>query len=158
MDILDKDLFIRLLQKEFYNLELEIRDLNGRLGDAYEERQEVWDLRRANETLVGRNEALEASNQRLDHDVGSLMGQIQTLRDQLERTELVKKDPFQLTPGMTMTVFDSIIGKLAVGAKIPAIKYLREQTGIGLREAKDTVDVIEARMKAGTLPTEGGTE
>lgn len=34
------------------------------------------------------------------------------------------------------------------GRKINAIKLYREQTGVGLREAKDAVDAMEAQMKA----------
>ncbi len=34
------------------------------------------------------------------------------------------------------------------GRKINAIKLYREQTGVGLREAKEAVDSLEAQMKA----------
>ena len=37
---------------------------------------------------------------------------------------------------------------IAQGRKINAIKLYREQTGVGLREAKEAVDALEAQMNA----------
>ncbi|HEY7349566.1 MAG TPA: ribosomal protein L7/L12 [Ktedonobacterales bacterium] len=36
---------------------------------------------------------------------------------------------------------------LMQGKKIEAIKVYREQTGLGLKEAKDTIDAIERQMR-----------
>jgi ribosomal protein L7/L12 len=38
---------------------------------------------------------------------------------------------------------DAVRGHLDAGRKIEAIKLLREETGVGLREAKDAVDNYE---------------
>ncbi len=44
----------------------------------------------------------------------------------------------------------SVMAALQTGNKIEAIKLLREQTGLGLKEAKDAVEGIEVRKVGGT--------
>ncbi|MEW4454275.1 ribosomal protein L7/L12 [Bremerella sp. JC817] len=53
---------------------------------------------------------------------------------------------------------EAIKQKLREGKKIEAIKLLREESGIGLKEAKDQVEAIQAKMAADgeVLPTSSG--
>ncbi|MBA2116859.1 ribosomal protein L7/L12 [Bremerella alba] len=53
---------------------------------------------------------------------------------------------------------DTIKQQIRQGNKLEAIKTLREESGIGLKEAKDQVDAIQAKMIADgeTLPKAGG--
>ena len=53
---------------------------------------------------------------------------------------------------------DAIKQYLRQGQKIQAIKALREESGIGLKEAKDQVDAIQAKMIADgeSLPKASG--
>ncbi|MGH8105740.1 MAG: ribosomal protein L7/L12, partial [Arenimonas sp.] len=44
----------------------------------------------------------------------------------------------------------SVMAALQSGNKIEAIKLLREQTGLGLKEAKDAVEGMEVRKVGGT--------
>lgn len=44
----------------------------------------------------------------------------------------------------------SVLMALQTGNKIQAIKLLREQTGLGLKEAKDAVEAMEAEIVGGT--------
>jgi hypothetical protein len=43
---------------------------------------------------------------------------------------------------------DKVQDEIVMGRKINAIKLYREQTGVGLREAKEAVESMEAQMKA----------
>ena len=47
-----------------------------------------------------------------------------------------------------LEISDQVIAAIDAGRKIEAIKILREQTGLGLKDAKDVVDSI-AREKRG---------
>lgn len=53
---------------------------------------------------------------------------------------------------------DAVIQAVDSGRKIEAIKQLREETGLGLKEAKDAVDSLaRQRRPAGTaMPEQGG--
>ena len=53
---------------------------------------------------------------------------------------------------------DIVKQQLRQGQKIQAIKTLREETGMGLKEAKEQVDAIQAKMIADgeTLPKASG--
>lgn len=53
---------------------------------------------------------------------------------------------------------DAVILAVDSGRKIEAIKQLREETGLGLKDAKDAVDsLIRQRRPAGaSLPEQGG--
>lgn len=46
----------------------------------------------------------------------------------------------------------AVIACLERGAKIEAIKLYRDKTGAGLKEAKDAVEAIEARVGLGPVP------
>ncbi len=46
-----------------------------------------------------------------------------------------------------LTGASSIEGLLRSGRKIEAIKVYRQQTGIGLKEAKDAVDAMEKQLR-----------
>lgn len=48
---------------------------------------------------------------------------------------------------LTDTDRDAIIASLYAGRKIEAIKRYREVTGHGLRESKDFIDTLEARLR-----------
>lgn len=49
--------------------------------------------------------------------------------------------------------FDEVQQLLRSGRKIQAIKFVREESGLGLKEAKEQVDAVEAQMIAnGELP------
>ena len=45
----------------------------------------------------------------------------------------------------------AVIDLVWQGEKIEAIKLLREETGLGLKEAKDIVDAIEAQRRGGAF-------
>ncbi|MEW5829181.1 MAG: hypothetical protein AB1846_09860 [Chloroflexota bacterium] len=47
---------------------------------------------------------------------------------------------------------DRIRQLLAARQKIEAVKLYRERYRVGLKEAKDAVDAVEAQMRAGSLP------
>lgn len=60
-----------------------------------------------------------------------------------------------------MEISDQVISAIDAGHKIEAIKILREETGLGLKDAKDVVDSIarEKRGESGGAPgmvEEGG--
>ena len=44
---------------------------------------------------------------------------------------------------------DDVRGLVRAGRKIEAIKRYREETGVGLKEAKDAVDRLEAKLRMG---------
>jgi ribosomal protein L7/L12 len=44
---------------------------------------------------------------------------------------------------------DTVLSLIRAGKKIEAIKIYREETGAGLKEAKDAVEAIEARLRYG---------
>ena len=50
-------------------------------------------------------------------------------------------------PGISTNQEEQIKELLAKGQKVAAIKLYREMTGIGLKEAKDAVDAINAHMR-----------
>jgi hypothetical protein len=53
---------------------------------------------------------------------------------------------------------DAIIQQLQIGRKIEAIKLMREQRGLGLKEAKEEVDKLEAQLRReGKLPEKTGS-
>ena len=60
----------------------------------------------------------------------------------------------QRSAGGTHALPPQVLAELARGNKIEAIKLLREATGVGLKEAKDTVDAAESSgaNSAGTVP------
>lgn len=49
-----------------------------------------------------------------------------------------------------------VIGYLERGQKIAAIKFYREKTQLGLKEAKDAVEAIEQRMGLSVVPQTAG--
>ena len=53
---------------------------------------------------------------------------------------------------------DAVLQAVAAGRKIDAIKLLREETGLGLKEAKQEIDhlAIIRRPQAATMPEQGG--
>lgn len=53
---------------------------------------------------------------------------------------------------------DAVLQAIEAGRKIEAIRLLREQTGLGLKEAKDEVDrlVRERRSDYAPMPEQGG--
>jgi Ribosomal protein L7/L12 C-terminal domain len=60
-----------------------------------------------------------------------------------------------------LNVSDDVIAAVDAGHKIEAIKILREETGLGLAEAKDVVDRLARSRKgepveAARMPEEGG--
>jgi len=60
-----------------------------------------------------------------------------------------------------LSVSDGVISAVDAGQKIEAIKILREETGLGLKEAKDVVDSLARTRKgepgvAAAMPEEGG--
>jgi ribosomal protein L7/L12 len=66
----------------------------------------------------------------------------------------------------TLTLPTNVLAELARGNKIEAIKLLREQTGLGLKEAKDAVDAAEVgqpgrnpgNLAPGEVPRSTGTK
>lgn len=57
---------------------------------------------------------------------------------------------------------NDIIEAVTAGQKINAIKRLREQTGMGLKEAKHAIEALEAELRADSsiapqMQEEGGT-
>ncbi len=54
-------------------------------------------------------------------------------------------DPEQIPT--TQQINDEIARLIREGNKIGAIKAYREQTGLGLKEAKDAVDALERQMR-----------
>lgn len=54
--------------------------------------------------------------------------------------------PQENSPADTSSEFDEIKQLIKQGRKIDAIKQLRADTGQGLKEAKDTVEAIQAKM------------
>ena len=55
---------------------------------------------------------------------------------------------------------DAILQAVDSGQKIKAIKLLRAETGLGLKEAKEEIDVLVAKRQpaAPTMPEEGGAD
>ena len=51
-------------------------------------------------------------------------------------------------PGGPALLDEQVAAYCRRGAKLEAIKYYRNQTGVGLREAKDYVEAVEARLGA----------
>jgi large subunit ribosomal protein L7/L12 len=75
---------------------------------------------------------------------------------QMRVAELERKVAFMMKElGLTYESKTSDLASQAVidliyqGKKIEAVKVHREETGLGLKEAKDTVDEIERRVKSG---------
>lgn len=63
-----------------------------------------------------------------------------------DAVELLDSD-WQFGTGRPIADIEWEVGKLLErGEKINAIKFYREQTGIGLKEAKDEVDALELRL------------
>ncbi len=54
--------------------------------------------------------------------------------------------PVGAIPAKPDPVDDEVRRLLAAGRKINAIKFVREKNGMGLKEAKDYVEAIEARL------------
>jgi len=59
------------------------------------------------------------------------------------------------------SISDEIIAAVDNGNKIAAIKLLREETGLGLKEAKDAIDALASERRgdpviAATMTEEGG--
>lgn len=55
-------------------------------------------------------------------------------------------DPAEVEP-QAPPLDQNIHNALMRGNKIEAIKLYREQTGLGLKEAKDTIDALERQMR-----------
>jgi hypothetical protein len=53
-----------------------------------------------------------------------------------------------MPPPLSDAAMKSLTDALLAGRKIEAIKIYRELTGLGLRESKDEVEAIEARLRA----------
>ena len=55
-------------------------------------------------------------------------------------------------------VSERVIAAVDAGKKIEAIKLLREETGLSLKEARDAVESIDRKLhpERATLPIEGG--
>lgn len=175
MDEHAKGLFIELLVREVDDLrdregglralvgeyQRDIATLTDRRNEALDD---IRDLQDHNGSLRGRVEALDAWNDRLRSDVQQLSGEVSRQREAREVVERLKKDPIDLLPTMEMDAAKAIINRivdfLGRNEKIPAIKWLREELyeagkgRFGLKEAKDVVDVVAARLEAGTLHEE----
>jgi len=59
---------------------------------------------------------------------------------------LMKQAGIDYTPGQDLS--DAVRDAIQRGRKIEAIKLYRQATGVGLKEAKDTVEAAERGMKA----------
>ncbi len=57
-----------------------------------------------------------------------------------------------------MQISDRVLDAIDQGRKVEAIKILREETGLGLKEAKEIVDSIDNKRhpERASLPVEGG--
>lgn len=53
----------------------------------------------------------------------------------------------KITPNLPTALQTEVANLLREGQKILAIKLYLEQTGVGLKEAKEAVDVIEKQMR-----------
>lgn len=83
-----------------------------------------------------RVQAVAAYRRRTGVELNTAMAAI----DALERDH-----EFDVTPADADLEWE-IIGYLERGEKISAIRFYREKTGLGLKEAKDAVEAIEVRM------------
>ncbi len=73
-----------------------------------------------------------------------------------EAIEVLERDhQFNVTPANADLEWE-VIAYLERGEKIGAIKFYREKTNLGLKEAKDAVEAIETRMGLGPAPTSRG--
>ncbi|HMO58602.1 MAG TPA: ribosomal protein L7/L12 [Roseiflexaceae bacterium] len=89
---------------------------------------------------------------------GNKIGAIKLVREQTglglkeakEYVEVLERG--QTPPPITIAggTADTVESLLARGNKIGAIKLVREQTGLGLKEAKEYVDDLEVRLKHGS--------
>ncbi|MGY5766077.1 ribosomal protein L7/L12 [Brachybacterium sp. DNPG3] len=91
-------------------------------------------LRRENETLRSRIRSLEGLVTELARRAGVGEAELSAMRGSAR-------------PGMTAEIDQA----LAQGAKIQAIKLYREHTGVGLKEAKDTIEDYERSSRGGFL-------
>lgn len=69
--------------------------------------------------------------------------------------ELERDREFDVAPADANLEWE-VIAYLERGEKIGAIKFYRDRTGLGLKEAKDAVEAIEARMGLAPAPGSGG--
>lgn len=69
--------------------------------------------------------------------------------------ELERDREFDVAPADANLEWE-VIAYLERGEKIGAIKFYREKTGLGLKEAKDAVEAIEARLGLAPAPGSGG--
>ena len=53
---------------------------------------------------------------------------------------------------------DEVVAAVDSGNKIEAIKLLREETGVGLKEAKDVIDALAAERRGDQLTPTGMSE
>lgn len=53
---------------------------------------------------------------------------------------------------------DEVVAAVDSGNKIKAIKLLREETGVGLKEAKDVIDALAAERRGDPLTPTGMSE
>jgi hypothetical protein len=83
---------------------------------------------------------LQDENQRLARDLQLSREDLESLRQQLWR---------QPSIGAFDSALNDLIDLGDQSERIPRIKHLREMHGIGLKEAKDTVDFVEKVFKAG---------
>lgn len=70
------------------------------------------------------------------------------LTTELMREAEAERGPADPSPGWgdapTDAVTEQVLAEVAAGKKIQAIKTYREATGVGLKEAKDAVEALEA--------------
>jgi hypothetical protein len=84
-----------------------------------------------------------------------LRGMIDALRAQAQGDDNGKRSNVTVTHTVVRQIdgedfpTDDIMGLLRQGKKIEAIKVLRERTGVGLAEAKQTIDAIDATIEGG---------
>lgn len=84
-----------------------------------------------------------------------LRGMIDALRAQAEGDEDGKRSNVTVTHTVVRQIdgedfpTDEIMALLRQGKKIEAIRVLRERTGVGLAEAKQTIDAIDATIEGG---------
>ena len=67
--------------------------------------------------------------------------------EEVTKKESASKDTTPIAPTMSLEdTRDEVIKLLKEDRKIPAVKYVKDNAGVGLKEAKDYVDSIEAEM------------
>ncbi len=78
------------------------------------------------------------------------MENFEELQKRVERLEKLMElvlPRLRIDPNIALSGSDLITSLLMRGNKIEAIKAYREQTGYGLKEAKDAIDAMERQMR-----------